>query len=153
MVVDAGGGDPEGHPEGEPGEARTIRLVLPADHAWGRVARTAVAGLALRLGFSYPQIEDLRLAIDEALILLLHPRGGAGSDPEADGRVEVRMQPDDTTLVIDITTSEERDEGPGDTDALTAARDRFAQLVGPTVDDWEVGRNGCRVHLVKRRNG
>lgn len=148
MAVDAGGG----RARDEPRDARAVRLVLPADHAWGRVARTAVAGLALRLGFSYPQIEDLRLAVDEALILLLRPPVASTSPARAgEGRVEVRMEPEDSSLVIDVSTSVGPATDPSDSEALAEARDRFEQLVGPTVDGWAVSEDGRHVHLVKRR--
>jgi hypothetical protein len=48
-----------------------VRLSLPARHEYARIARIGVAALALRMGFTYREIEDLRLAVDEALIFLL----------------------------------------------------------------------------------
>ena len=55
-----------------------IRLVLPAEPDYGRIARVAASSLALRLGFSFAEIEDLRLAVDEMVILLMRPEGGPG---------------------------------------------------------------------------
>lgn len=54
-----------------------IRLRLPADPAYGRLARITAAGLALRLGFGHRQVQDLRIAVDEAMVALLDPSGGA----------------------------------------------------------------------------
>lgn len=120
----------------------TIRLALPADPDYGRVARTAAAGLALRLGFSYQAIEDLRMAIDETLILLLRP------DAPAE-KLTLHFEPTDGGLVIDART------GP-DTAlvGLTPDRDlldRFERLVKPTVDAWSVDDDAHHVHLVKHR--
>ena len=42
-----------------------VRLTVPATPEFLRLARVTVAGLGGRLGFSYDEIEDLRLAIDE----------------------------------------------------------------------------------------
>ena len=47
----------------------TIRL--PAEGAYLSVLRTATAGLAARLDFTLDEIEDLRIAVDEACGMLL----------------------------------------------------------------------------------
>jgi hypothetical protein len=117
-------------------EDRTIRLAVPAAAEYGRVARTTAAGLALRLGFSYRAIEDLRLAVDETLILLLRPDGAGES-------VEFDFDPGDGVLVMEATL-----DPPGLGIDPTAIR-RFERLVKPIVDDWSVDDAG-RVRLVKR---
>jgi hypothetical protein len=114
-----------------------IRLSLPADPEYGRVARTAVASLGLRAGFAYVDIEDLRLAIDEVLILLLHPEGGTG-------RVTLRFEPTAQGLVIDADRSPVSPIDPG-------ALGRFEELVAPIVDTWAVDVARASVHLVKTR--
>ena len=48
-----------------------VELSLPADGAYLSVLRTATAGLAARLDFTLDEIEDLRIAVDEACALLL----------------------------------------------------------------------------------
>src|SRR5215510_6254403 len=108
---------------------RTIRLALPADPDYGRVARTAAAGLALRLGFSYGAIEDLRLAIDETLILLLRP------DAPAE-KLIVLFEPTDGGLVIDARTGP--DAALAGLEPDPAALRRFERLVKPIVDAWSV---------------
>ena len=44
---------------------------MPAESAYLSVLRTAAAGLAARLDFTLDEIEDLRIAIDEACAMLL----------------------------------------------------------------------------------
>jgi serine/threonine-protein kinase RsbW len=56
-----------------------VELRLPADGAYLSVLRTATAGLAARLDFTLDEIEDLRIAVDEACALLL-PDAVPGSD-------------------------------------------------------------------------
>ena len=46
-------------------------LRLPADSAYLAVLRTATAGLAARINFTIDDIEDLRIAVDEACAILL----------------------------------------------------------------------------------
>jgi len=48
-----------------------VELRLPADPAYLGVVRTATAGLAARLDFTLDEIEDLRIAVDEACAILL----------------------------------------------------------------------------------
>ena len=52
-------------------DADVVELRLPADGAYLSVLRTATAGLAARLDFTLDEIEDLRIAVDEACALLL----------------------------------------------------------------------------------
>jgi serine/threonine-protein kinase RsbW len=48
-----------------------VVLVVPADGSYLAVLRTATAGLAARLQFTLDEIEDLRIAVDEACAILL----------------------------------------------------------------------------------
>ena len=48
-----------------------VTVRLPAEGAYLSVLRTATAGLAARLDFTLDEIEDLRIAVDEACAMLL----------------------------------------------------------------------------------
>jgi serine/threonine-protein kinase RsbW len=48
-----------------------VTIRMPADGAYLSVLRTATAGLAARLDFTLDDIEDLRIAVDEACAMLL----------------------------------------------------------------------------------
>jgi serine/threonine-protein kinase RsbW len=48
-----------------------VHVRMPAESAYLSVLRTATAGLAARLDFTLDEIEDLRIAIDEACAMLL----------------------------------------------------------------------------------
>ena len=56
-----------------------VELRIPADSAFLAVLRTATAGLAARLDFTLDDIEDLRIAVDEACAMVL-PQARTGSD-------------------------------------------------------------------------
>ncbi|MFB4196407.1 anti-sigma regulatory factor [Streptomyces carpaticus] len=56
---------------GEPGSQDFVEVRLPAAGAYLSVLRTATAGLAARLDFTLDEIEDLRIAVDEACAILL----------------------------------------------------------------------------------
>lgn len=114
-----------------------VRLVLPADPAYGRIARIAVSSLALRLGFSFDAVEDLRLAVDETIILLLRP-------DHTIGELVVEFVIEPHALRIDAATTAEAGR-PAD----PAARARFEEIVAGTVDAHEVGDDDNTVSLVK----
>lgn len=117
-------------------ESDQVRLSLPARHEYARVARIAVAALALRLGFSYREVEDLRLAIDESLILLL------GED-RPDERVTIRFGTDHGVVEVEAEAEFEPVDDP-------EARERFEALAGDLVDSWHLSDDGRRLHLAKR---
>ncbi len=48
-----------------------VTIKLPADGAYLSVLRTTTAGLAARLDFTLDEIEDMRIAVDEACAMLL----------------------------------------------------------------------------------
>ena len=117
-----------------------ITLVVPATTPYARIARIGAATIALRRGFSFQEIHDLRLAMDEALILLLgdHERGGT---IEVDFRVTVDR--------VAIDAAARFDDAPGLTDG---GLERFASLVGGLVDDYHIDRDSGRVRLTKTRS-
>jgi serine/threonine-protein kinase RsbW len=56
---------------GTSGIRDVVSVRLPAASAYLSVLRTATAGLAARLDFTLDEIEDLRIAVDEACAMLL----------------------------------------------------------------------------------
>ena len=59
--------------------ARQVRLAVPATPEYLRLARLTAAGLASRLGFTFDDVEDLRIAIDELCFCLIGTRGRPGT--------------------------------------------------------------------------
>ena len=60
--------DPDTDPEATRDQ---VKVCMPAEGAYLSVLRTATAGLAARLDFTLDEIEDLRIAVDEACAMLL----------------------------------------------------------------------------------
>ena len=56
-----------------------VAVRMPAEGAYLSVLRTATAGLAARLDFTLDEIEDLRIAVDEACAMLLSQARPGGS--------------------------------------------------------------------------
>ncbi len=70
-------------------------LRLPADSAYLAVLRTATAGLAARIDFTLDDIEDLRIAVDEACAILL-PQARQPSV------LDCRFWLDDETMTVSV---------------------------------------------------
>jgi serine/threonine-protein kinase RsbW len=58
-------------PLDEVDDRETVELALPAHPRHLRLARLTASGFATDLGFSIDEIEDLRLAVDEACAVLI----------------------------------------------------------------------------------
>lgn len=59
-----------------------VEITLPATSAYVVVLRTAAAGIAARMEFTFDDVEDLRVLVDEACAVLL-PSALAGTSLEA----------------------------------------------------------------------
>ncbi|MFY1695608.1 MULTISPECIES: ATP-binding protein [unclassified Solwaraspora] len=78
-----------------------VLLTVPADGGYLSVLRTATAGLAARLHFALDEIEDLRIAVDEACAMLL-----AVATRPAD--LECRFSVTDDALTVEVTVATAR---------------------------------------------
>lgn len=57
-----------------------VQLRLPADPAMSRVLRLAASGLASLAGLSIDEIEDMKIAVSEVLVVLIEHGGGQPVD-------------------------------------------------------------------------
>jgi serine/threonine-protein kinase RsbW len=80
----------------KPVDTPRVELRIPADGAYLSVLRTATAGVAARLDFTVDDIDDLRMAVDEACGLLL-----AQAVPNSELTCEFQLEP--TQLRISVT--------------------------------------------------
>jgi serine/threonine-protein kinase RsbW len=121
-----------------------VRLTMPATPPLLRVARLTAAGLASRLGFSFDEIEDVKIAVDELCFALVGSKGRAGT----------------LTVVYRLSDDELRIDGEGRFSAngtepapAPAPSELSAQILAAVVDEHSVSRDGdtVRFHLVKRR--
>lgn len=109
-----------------PPAAEEIILRVPARPAYGRVVRVGAAALALRQGMSFAEIDDVRLAIDEAWILLLD-----GSDDEGDGEIDCMFRMVDGRFELEASNTGEHRIG---SDAIN----RFEERTTVLLDDYDV---------------
>jgi hypothetical protein len=116
-----------------------VRLVVPATPEFLRLARITAAGLAGRLGFTFDQVEDLRLAIDELCFGLTGPEGRPGD------RVEVRYLVGPSSLEVEGTALFEGDRRPAKLSELSKV------ILDALVDDHRLteAENGPRFWVRK----
>jgi serine/threonine-protein kinase RsbW len=118
-----------------------VRLSLPASPHLLRVARLTAAGLAGRLGFSFDEIEDVKIAVDELCFAVVGSKGRPGT-------LTLRYQLHADSLVIEGT-------GPSDGDADAEQSEFSSQILNAVVDEHALSREGdeLRFRLLKRRGG
>jgi serine/threonine-protein kinase RsbW len=91
-----------------------VVISLPASSAYLSVLRTATAGLAARLDFTIDEIEDLRIAVDEACAMLL-----SQAVPGAEISCEFELEGDTIAVAVSVFT----------VDGEEPSRDTFAWTV------------------------
>jgi serine/threonine-protein kinase RsbW len=117
-----------------------VVITLPADSAYLSVLRTATAGLAARLDFTIDEIEDLRIAVDEACAMLL-PQAIPGADITCEFRLE------DSSIRVGVSVLTVDGEEPSrDTFAWTVLS-ALAGDVDSSADDEQ------RVTITLRKHG
>jgi serine/threonine-protein kinase RsbW len=120
----------------------SVVLTLPAVSAYLSVLRTATAGLAARLDFTLDEIEDLRIAVDEACAMLL-----SGSRPDSELRCRFELEGNQIDVAVTIASK----------DGKLPARDTFAWTVltalAGEVDSDRDEENNVTIRLVKRKGG
>jgi serine/threonine-protein kinase RsbW len=117
-----------------------VILTLPASSAYLSVLRTATAGLAARLDFTLDEIEDLRIAVDEACAMLL-----SGRLPEAELTCRFELADGEIQVAVTVPTR----------DGRLPARDTFAWTVltalAGEVDAYSDDERRVTIRLVKRK--
>jgi serine/threonine-protein kinase RsbW len=119
-----------------------VTITLPAAGAYLSVLRTATAGLAARLDFTLDEIEDLRIAVDEACAMLL-----TQAVPGADLECQFELGSDNMRIGVSVLT----------VDGQEPSRDTFAWTVlsalAGRVDSTAGVDNRITITLQKRRGG
>jgi serine/threonine-protein kinase RsbW len=119
-----------------------VAIKLPAAGAYLSVLRTATAGLAARLDFTLDEIEDLRIAVDEACAMLL-----SQAVPGADLECQFSLDASSMRISVSVLTL----------DGQEPSRDTFAWTVlsalAGDVDSTAGVDNRVTITLLKSRSG
>jgi serine/threonine-protein kinase RsbW len=119
-----------------------VRLVVPASPEYLRLVRLTAAGMASRLGFTFDEVEDLRIAVDE---LCFHLLGDADHELPADPRtmdLVYSASPDSITIT----------GRTGLSGAVPEPSDLSEQILDALVDEHEVsGTDGMVTFRLKKQ--
>jgi serine/threonine-protein kinase RsbW len=110
----------------------TIRMTIPALLAYVRLPRVAIAGLATRSGFSYDEVEDLRLAVGEVCQVLLD-----GADRDGTLTIDFTLARGSVRVEVAIDAPPNGHAGMGEQMA--------EQILAATVGKVEVDDEGRRI--------
>lgn len=111
-----------------------IRLEIPAAPAYLRLARLAVADVGARAGWSYEDIDDLRIAVDELCYAI-----GAGGEH---GRLVLTYRTTDRAIEV---------EGVGaGTTPLAAPGELAAAIIAAVVDEFDLATEARQFRFRKR---
>jgi serine/threonine-protein kinase RsbW len=115
-----------------------VTVSMPAEGAYLSVLRTATAGLAARLDFTLDEIEDLRIAVDEACAMLL-----TQAIPGTNLECVFDLGADEMTITVSVVAARPR----------MPAKDTFAWTVLSALAGTVEGRLGPddQVAIVMRK--
>jgi serine/threonine-protein kinase RsbW len=105
-----------------------VELRVPASSAYVSVLRTAAAGLAARLDFTVDDIEDLRIAVDEACAVIL-PLAEEGA------RLSARFDLEPGRLQVAVSVPSAATEPPARNTFAWTVLTALAGEVDASVDD------------------
>ena len=120
-----------------------VRLVVPAAPEYLRLVRLTAAGLASRLGFTFDEVEDLRIAVDE---LCFHLLGEAdnGAVADEDRTMDLVYSAGSDSITITGRT--------GLSGAIPEPSELSEQILDALVDEHEViGNDGMITFRLKKQ--
>lgn len=121
-----------------------VRLVVPAAPEYLRLVRLTAAGMASRLGFTFDEVEDLRIAVDELCFHLLGDDED-GLPPEEPRTMDLVYSAGADFIVITGRT--------GLSGSVPEPSDLSEQILDALVDEHDVSGNNGTVtfRLMKQR--
>ena len=125
------------HATEQPGEdPLEIRLTLPALEPYARVARLAITGIATRSGFTYDEVEDLRIAVGEVFGMLVVP-------PDPDATLRFACELDDDALRVAVVRHPPH--------PLAEVGELSTLILAAVVDESTIDGPAGRIEVAKRR--
>ena len=141
-----------------PVEPATVTLIIPCLPEYVGTARLTILGVGSRMGFSYDQIEDIRLAVGEACANAIDRAGKAQPSVKAPS-ITIHLHIDPSKLVVEVedagasdgATATDPDKAAAEIDGMDS-QELGVLLMEILVDEFEVGPiegGGTRVRLTK----
>jgi|TARA_B100000902_G_scaffold346349_1_gene352978 HEPN domain-containing protein len=118
-----------------------IQLTLPASEEYEEIAQTAIAHLAIRRGFTLPEVEDLRLIMGEVTRLLLNSEGNTEN-------IHLNYEVTKDHLMLEAYLDEST-KGPLPQKDI----ERFSEVVSELLDQLSIDNEKNSILLTKYRLG
>jgi serine/threonine-protein kinase RsbW len=122
-----------------------ITLIVPAKSVYAKAVRMTAAALATRIGMTYDEVEDVRMAADEAFVY-------ASDTLRENAEVKFLITLGDDDIEIDVGLGAESPESDQDSDRSVA----YATFILESVCDryeFASDENGAHLRLFKRAGG
>ncbi len=117
-----------------------ILLRVPARADYARIVRVGAAALALRQGMTFAEIDDLRLAVDEAMIVLLD------GDSGVDSNLRITYRVTKTCFEFEAV----REDGAEVTESAVG---RFDEIAATLIDDYDIDADRGWIRMRKTPSG
>jgi hypothetical protein len=117
--------------------ADRIHLALPATAPYARVARLTITGLASRNGFTYDEVEDIRIAVGEVFGVLVE---GAGPDH----RLEFSCLASPEVIDVEVRRSPPR--------PIAEVGELSRQILSAVTDRADIDETAGAARIVKRQD-
>jgi len=140
----------------EPDPLLPVQLTIPADARWLTVVRLAVSGVASRVGASYEDVDDIKVAVSEACTNAIDHAFAGGTDTSP--TICIQCHPGENAIRIEVS-----DQGCGfDPEKAPVAEDEAdaekrgglgLYLIRKLMDETDVVSRpggGTKVTMVKR---
>ncbi len=114
-----------------------VRVEVPAARKYSGMASAAAVNIATHLGFPAGDTSDLRLAIEQAVVLLLDP-------DQSRGMMTFSYQGKAGILSVEAQVGRE-----GNNPIPPSRIDQFEKEAGPLVDSWKVDPDKNHLWLQK----
>jgi len=122
-----------------------ITLTVPAKSEYAKTVRMTASALVTRMGMSYDDVDDVRIAAEEAFVY------ACDTLPE-DGDVHFEFTVDDDEIEIDVVLGGESPDSDEDAERRAA----YATFILESVSDsygFESDETGAHLRLSKRVGG
>jgi serine/threonine-protein kinase RsbW len=122
-----------------------ITMSVPARGEYAKTVRLTAAQLASRIGMSYDEVDDVRLAAEEAFVFACD-----NTDESGEVTFVFEVSPDSLEISVGPVPC---GCGPDETPAIDASYAGF--ILNSVCDDFSVEHEGgaCMLHIVRRSAG
>jgi serine/threonine-protein kinase RsbW len=122
-----------------------ITLIVPAKSEYAKAVRMTAAALASRIGMTYEEVEDVRMAADEAFVY-------ASDTLSADAEIRFLFILGEEDIEIDVGLGVEQPNSDEDSDRNVAYATFILESVCDTYE-FASDENGAHLRLFKRAGG